>query len=187
MLGGYRLCVTAATARMTASMPDPGATLYFDTVSICNFFLADRLDLIERRYRKRTVITSEVMDEIAEGVAQGYAQLQSVARMVETGSFEISVPTAEDRKLYTALLQNLGPGDASVIACAKHRGGVAVTDDRVARSYCKEHGVRYTGTIGILKACCLSSMITSDEADDLLAAMIRHGFYSPVRRISGIL
>ncbi len=39
---------------------------------------------------------------------------------------------------------------------------------------------RYTGTIGILKACCQSSMINPDDADHLLANVIRHGFYSPV-------
>ena len=32
--------------------------------------------------------------------------------------------------------------------------GLVVTDDRAARNCCSERGVDFTGTIGILKACC---------------------------------
>ncbi len=168
-------------------MPEEKAPFFFDTVSISNFALADCLDLIAQRYGKRTLLTSEVMDEIEEGLVQGYTELRRVDGLVQEGRFRTTALSLEERRLYMAMLQNLGSGEASAIACAKHRDRVVVTDDRAARSSCQEHAVRFTGTIGILKACCAASMITPEEADDLLATMVKRGFYSPVRRISEIL
>ena len=126
-------------------MPDPGAAFYLDTVSICNFALANCLDLIEKRYGKRTTVTSEVMDEIAEGLVQGYAPLARVMQMLEEDRFQTTTLAVHERKLYAALLQNLGAGEASAIACAIRRGGTVVTDDRAARSACEEHSVPFTG------------------------------------------
>ncbi len=168
-------------------MPENTTPFFFDTVSISNFALAECLDLIARRYGKGTVLTSEVMDEIEEGLVKGYTKLRQVERLVQEGRFRITALSLEERRLYLAMLQNLGPGEASAIACARRRHGVVVTDDRAARSACEDHAVRFTGTIGILKACCTTSMITPEEADDLLTTMVKYGFYSPVRRISGIL
>jgi len=81
----------------------------------------------------------------------------------------------------------LGSGEASCIALAKHRGGVVVTDDLLARRICSLHGVQVSGTIGILKAMCIDTDISADAADALLANMVTVGYHSPVRRISDLL
>jgi len=62
-----------------------------------------------------------------------------------------------------------------------------VTDDLLARRTCTLHGVRVTGTFGILKAMCKDRHISSEAADALLADMVVKGFHSPVRRISDLL
>ena len=62
-----------------------------------------------------------------------------------------------------------------------------VTDDRAARACCTELGVVFTGTIGILKACCLQKVLDPDTADSILQSMIASGYRSPVGRVSDIL
>ncbi|MEW6753193.1 MAG: hypothetical protein AB1505_19775 [Candidatus Latescibacterota bacterium] len=150
-------------------MLEARAHLFFDTVSISNFALACRLDLIAARYAGRAHLTTEVLDEIAEGVAHGYSALLQVEPLIQAGALQATVLSAAERALYGRLLPGLGPGEASAVACARLRAGIAVTDDRAARACCAEHEVAFTGTIGILEA------------------MVRHGFYSPVRRISDLL
>lgn len=168
-------------------MPEPAALFFFDTVSLSNFALAERLDLLLGRYGTRAILTSEVLDEIAEGIAREYTALEPVDRLAAEGAFGRTSLRTEERPLYTALLRNLGPGEASAIASAKLRYGVVVTDDRAARACCLEHDVLVTGTIGILKALCREAVISSEEADGILDAMVTRGFYSPVRRISTLL
>ena len=81
----------------------------------------------------------------------------------------------------------LAPGEASCLAYAKIHDAVAVTDDRTDRECCGRHGVTFTGTIGIHKACCLDGTLSPEEADITLQAMIEAGFYSPVQCISGLI
>ncbi len=85
------------------------------------------------------------------------------------------------------LLRILGSGKASCIAYARGCGAIVVTDDKTARECCIERGVKYTGTIGILKACCLDGTLSLDDADNTLAAMIDSGYYAPVQRISDLM
>lgn len=62
-----------------------------------------------------------------------------------------------------------------------------VTDDRAARSSCLAHGVTFTGTIGVLKACCADGLPTAAKADEVLEARVDAGYDSPVGRISDLL
>jgi predicted nucleic acid-binding protein len=73
------------------------------------------------------------------------------------------------------------------VVCAVTRGGIVVTDDRAARERCAGKSIRFTGTIGILKACGLEHTLTPAAADAILEDMVAAGYHSPVRRISDLL
>jgi len=166
-------------------MPDPQGVLYFDTVTLSNFALTDSLPLLVSRYGRRLHITPEVLDEVLDGIVAGYSTLSVIEAAVNTGKFRLAGPlTLAERQIYRELLRILAPGEAACIACAKGRGGVVATDDRVARNCCLERGFRFTGTLGILKACCVDGTLSPEAADTLLLAMIKAGYHSPVHRIS---
>jgi predicted nucleic acid-binding protein len=168
-------------------MPEDVCRLFPDTVVWSNFALAGCPDLLLARYAARLVITGEVLDEICDGIAAGHGGLAVVRSLVTDGAVQEAVLTAAKRNLYVELLRVLGPGEASCIAAAAGTTAVVATDDRAARACCAEHKVPVTGTVGILKACCRDGVLTVDRADATLAAMVAHGFYSPVRRISDVL
>ena len=163
--------------------------LFFDTVTLSNFALARRVDLLVDRYGQQARITQEVRNEVLEGIVAGYPALRAIEvalqqeeRLSATGEL-----TAEERRVYRELLHSLAPGEASCVACAKVRGGTVVTDDRAARGCCGERDVRVTGTIGILKACVQDGTLAAEQADAILRSMIDAGYFSPVRRISDLL
>lgn len=70
---------------------------------------------------------------------------------------------------------------------AHNHNGVVVTDDQAARNQCKRINIPVTGTIGILKACALNTLVTIEEADDILRKMMLAGFYSPVKSMKDII
>ncbi|MBW1803887.1 MAG: hypothetical protein JRJ85_24540 [Deltaproteobacteria bacterium] len=84
-------------------------------------------------------------------------------------------------------ISHLGKGEASCIAVAREQKAVVATDDRTARKQCSLMKVRFTGTIGILKATLLKGQVTREQADNILLKMIQAGFYSPVRSIADII
>ncbi|MDP6523330.1 MAG: hypothetical protein QGH15_03825 [Kiritimatiellia bacterium] len=170
-------------------MPDRKSDYVFDTVSLSNFAMAGRLDLLVSRYGKLLKITREVLDEITDGVVAGYPQLHEVEELVSSNKFGVAKQRSSgaERDTYRELLRILGSGEASCIAYAKSCGAIVVTDDRTARECCIERNVKCTGTIGILKACCLSGGLSLDDADKALAFMINVGYYAPVQRISDLM
>jgi len=59
--------------------------------------------------------------------------------------------------------------------------------DERARQCCNELDIPFTGTIGILKACCIDATRSPEEADAILQSMINTGYYSSVQNISDLL
>jgi predicted nucleic acid-binding protein len=176
------------SVKRTLPVPETRRSYIFDTVSLSNFALVGRLDLLVSRYGKRAVITPEVYGEITDGVVAGYVALQAVEDAVSAQRITQGAPlsTASERHTYRDLLHMLAPGEASCLAHAASRGGTVVTDDRTARQYCAEHKIPVTGTIGILRACSIDGALSAAEADDILDAMIAAGSYSPVPRVSDL-
>lgn len=169
-------------------MPESGARYYLDTVTLSNFALSGRIDVLVARYGRRAIVPQQVLDEIADGIVTGYSDLRGVEAAVASGEFSSAEGfSAEEREFYRNLLRTLSPGEASCVTLARTRGGVVVTDDRTARRCCFDSGVPVTGTIGILKACAVDGTLSRQEADDVLQAMADAGYYSPVRRISAIV
>lgn len=166
-------------------MLDKQKTLFFDTVVLSNFALVEGgIDFLKARYGNRAAITFQVLEELAKASFAGWQRFEQFE--MKDGFQRISL-TEEEQILYLALLKNLGAGEASCIASAFHRKGVVVTDDRVARNFCKERSVLVSGTVGILKAAYLGNALDLEHADQMLSQMISHGFYSPIRKIADIL
>jgi predicted nucleic acid-binding protein len=170
-------------------MPKFTGNYFFDTVTLSNFALVGRLDLLVARYGKRAVLTPEVLDEVTDGVVAGYRALSAIESAVDDGAVGLSGPlvSAAERRTYRELLRNVAPGEASCIAHACEHGGIVVTDDHTARQCCRDRNVPTTGTIGILKAFCVDGTLAPQEADGILEAMIDAGYYSPVQRISSLI
>lgn len=158
-----------------------------DTVILSNFAYANATSLLVARYGKKLKVPEEVYQEIMNGIIEGYQSLQIILDTIDSKQLERIVLTSKEREKYFLLSGNLGNGESACIAAAMHRKGIVISDDRAARNACNEKGIPYTGTIGVLKACCLDKSLSISDADRMLKAMITNGFYSPVRTIRDIM
>ncbi len=165
----------------------PDRLWIFDSVTISNFSLAGRLDILQARYAHHLALTTQVVDEISRGVTSGRHDLEPILALVDNGIFRLLVLTNEERTTFGKLSNNLGQGEASTIAAALHRDATVVTDDRAARQATRDLALSLTGTIGILIACVRDSTVPAATADSVLESMVDAGFYSPVTRISDVL
>jgi predicted nucleic acid-binding protein len=163
----------------------PDRKWIFDTVTLSNFLLSELIFIIETRYSKRAVITTQVLDELSAGFIK-FPSLKTIDSLIENEIFSICKMSRNERKIYIELSGQLGKGEASSIAVANEQGLIVVTDDRLARRVCFQMGVAVTGTIGIIKAYLLDGAISVSQANDILQKMTDLGFYSSVRKIDDL-
>ncbi len=170
-------------------MRERGPNYFFDTVTLSNFALAGHFELLVTRYGQRAIVTPEVLNEVTDGVIAGYYALSEIEEAVDQEHVSRATPLSSttERQIYRELLRILAPGEASCIAYAKTPAAVVVTDDRAARQCCTERDIPFTGTIGILKACCIDATLSPEEANVILLSMIDAGYYSPVQNISDLI
>ena len=163
----------------------PDKKWIFDTVALSNFLLSESIFILEKRYRKRAILTWEVYDEITAGMRE-YPLLKDVDKLIDNNIFKLVSLSRKEHKNYLELIGHLGKGEASCIAFAHAHTAIVVTDDRTARKQCRSMKIPFTGTVGILKASKLDGQISLSQADEILLKMRNAGFYSPVRSISDI-
>lgn len=80
----------------------------------------------------------------------------------------------------------LDPGEAACIAVASSRGLLMLSDDWEARVLGRSMGLEVSGSLGALDRLVWKQILSLDEADELLAEMVRRGFRSPYRSLREI-
>lgn len=84
------------------------------------------------------------------------------------------------------LVRKIGSGESACIAAAEARDGFVLTDDLDARRLALASGLTVTGTLGVLERLIRKGALSLEEADHLLAEMIRQGYRSPISSIRSL-
>lgn len=169
-------------------MPD----YIFNTTVLSNFAAANRVQLLEQRYRDSAFTTIEISDELYKGTRAGYTYLdlalQQITRFNSQGWLRILTPESTlEHRLRLELGNRLDAGEASCLALAVSRDLIFATDDRAARRLATERGVEVTGTLGILLALVHQETLPLSEANAMLKAMIQRRYRSPIDRLDDLI
>jgi predicted nucleic acid-binding protein len=150
-----------------------------DTTVCSNFAQAGEAKLVQTAF---PVVGSPraVLDEIATGHDLGYLPA------VDWSFLEDLKLTEKEASRARELEATLGAGEAACIAIAEERDGLLLTDDRAARKAARAAGVRLSGTLGVLARLVDAGRLTIAEADELLGAMLRAGYRSPVSSLTDL-
>lgn len=84
--------------------------------------------------------------------------------------------TLDEIRCFTAWARRLGAeernlGEASVLAAAELRSGIAITDDRQATKVARAYGAEVHGTVWLLAAACRTGKQTEAGAGNLIDAL----------------
>jgi predicted nucleic acid-binding protein len=151
--------------------------LGFDSSILSAFARAERLDVLERIVSgHRCVVTRAVLDEIERGCSQ-YPALSDVAVLPWVAT--VSVDSLDELVAFAYYVRVLGAGDhdigeASILAWAETRSGIAVVDDNAAVTAARARGVMVRRSLGLLCHGLNRGILTMDGAralvDDLRGA-----------------
>lgn len=161
--------------------------IIFDCCVLSNFALTDTLWIIEKLYNTETCLTDLVKVEILRGIQNRHEKLEAINIAAKNGWIkEVFVQRKPEKQLFEKLSVSLGAGEASSIAVAKTRGIVFASDDKAARNEAELLGVLLTGTIGILLKASKKKIISLQQGNQILKAMIRNGFYCPIKSLPDV-
>ena len=150
-----------------------------DTTLLSNFARIGRLDLL-MTILPEAMTTPQVLAELGKGEAAGWLP-ESDWEWLEV----VTLP-AKEQAHFEKMREVLGDGEASCLAVARERNGTLITDDRDARRYARRLGVAISGTLGVLALSVRRRILTLPEADSVLQAMIKQGYYSPANSLTDI-
>jgi len=162
--------------------------IIFDNCVLSNFALSNSIETLKKMYSGTASISDFVAAENMKGIVQGHEGLTGIRQaLIEGWLKEITLKGRVEKRLFDSLSVSMGLGEASSMAVARTRNYVFACDDKAARREAGLLGIRLTGTVGILVKAVRGKIMNVRKADELLKAMMRNGFYSPVVSVREVL
>ncbi|GAA3449722.1 hypothetical protein [Dactylosporangium matsuzakiense] len=161
---------------------DARPSLFFDSMCLSGFSGADRLDVLRDLLVDRDCWTTAVVrSELDDGAGKHPHLRQALA----IDWMQIATLDAlDDLRTFVKWAERLGSGqhglgEASVLAAAELRGGVAITDDRDAVKVARKHRAEVHGTIWLLAELCKDGKLNEGTAGGLIDALRAEGMRLP--------
>jgi predicted nucleic acid-binding protein len=149
-----------------------------DTTILTNFALVGLTSILRDLWGDRGATTKEVLEEYAAGVETGKLPHEEWTHKLKTITL-----SPEEQVLGINMFPKHGKGERSCLAVAIARGAILATDDQLARRAALSHAIELIGTIGILKTCVQSRLLSRIDAQRKLEEMIAAGYYSPILKL----
>jgi predicted nucleic acid-binding protein len=154
----------------------------FDTMILSSFACAERLDVLSDLMLGHECWTTTVV--LAE-LRRGADKHPLLVDAINLEWLQVANLDALDQlSCFVKWAGRLGSqerdlGEASVLAAADLRNGVAVTDDREATKVGRRHGAEVHGTIWILAGACRAGKLTRTGAGSIVDALAAVGARLP--------
>ena len=134
-----------------------------DASCILAFSSANRMELLLAILEKHEILlTEQVFHEVKSCNPVELHKLIAKAKRIEADSGN-------------ADQQGLHLGEASVINAAKQTAGLAVLDDRRARSVAEKEGINFTGTAALLRKAIEKKLLSHPQAKEAVQDLCTNG------------
>lgn len=143
-----------------------------DNTVLSNFAVIGRIKLLHDILKHDAFTTKEVKTEF---------RYKPSFREIEI-EFDIVDTPADDLKDFERVLQFTGPkglhsGEIScILSVIDEKADTILTDDFLARKYCKREGIKVHGTVFVLAIAVKEEILTLDQAEDILNEMKEKGY-----------
>jgi predicted nucleic acid-binding protein len=137
-----------------------------DSSTLSNFARAGYLKLLKKLFHAGLLTTSDVIEEIKRG-SEKYPELRTILNEQNLWLKVVDELTEEEQSLIRNLRithEEFEEGaDASLLAVAKERNLVLITDDKYLKKVAEQEDVKVVGTVEILEKAINIGLIRSVE------------------------
>ncbi len=155
--------------------------LVFDATPIIYIIRASSSQSL-RKLSGAKFLAQAVFDELLRGEALGRPEASLIRELVQETVLAVSTPSGVElvgRLVRLAVESEMKPlhrGEADAIALAKERGGIVISDDRVARAVAKLIHVDLHGTGYLVGRMYQEDLLTKGEAARKIGEMRKAGW-----------
>ncbi|MCP4401553.1 MAG: DUF3368 domain-containing protein [bacterium] len=153
-----------------------------DNTVLSNFAVVHGEDWLRDIVAGVLFIPQEVLDELAVGESRNTIPARDWSWIQV-----LPLESEEEHLSFLTLRERFGDGESACLSLAIHRHKSILTDDLDVRKYAQRIGIPVSGTIGVLVRGVRQSVFSLETANDLLARMIEHGYYSPFQTLDSLL
>ena len=148
-----------------------------DSSTLSNFARAGYLNLLKTLFHAGLLTTSDVIEEIERG-SEKYPELRTVLNELNLWLKVVDELTEEEQSLIRSLRithKEFEEGaDSSLLAVAKERNLMLITDDKYLKKIAEQEGVKVVGTAEILEEAINKGLIRSVEELKQIAIDMEH-------------
>ena len=134
------------------------------------------IDIISNLKADKITPTSVKHEVVDRGRARGAPEAEALSRLFDGKVIRLMQPKDESFLKSLFAIRGLAIADAEVLALAKEQRGIAIIDDKLARSVAKVHSIPYSGTAYILISAVEENLISKKQAKNSLDEMIAQGW-----------
>ena len=151
-------------------------------MELIHFALAERLDVFRDLVLDKECWTTRVV--LAE-LRRGTPDRPGLGAAVDADWLSIAeLDTYAEISCFAVWVRRIGAGErdlgeASVLAAAQLRGGIAITDDREAVRVGRAYGANVHGTVWLLAGACRDGKLVEAAAGNLIDALRATGLRLP--------
>jgi predicted nucleic acid-binding protein len=149
----------------------------FDATPLIYLAKAERLALVLEQLDECCTTDAVYEEVVTRGVEEGHPDARRIERAVKDGSLRV-VPVDETPTLERLQgNENFSTADATVLALAVDRSGVAVVDERYGRTVANAEDIETRGTVYLVLRLLRDDRISASEARDTIDQMVDAGWY----------
>jgi predicted nucleic acid-binding protein len=162
---------------------------------VINLNATARASKIIRALPYRVAVTDNALAELTRGARNGYDDAERLQSLINRGMVDLVRLGDTGRSVYAALvegtaLRTLDDGEAATIGYACEVGGIALVDERKARSICRDQfpALRVLSTVDILMHEMVAAALGPDgQADAIISALIGARMRVPKERLTALV
>ena len=145
-----------------------------DNSTLSNFARSGHLDLLQKIFPCGVWTTAEVIAELERGVAK-YPQLQQLLNAQGSWLKVVGRLNEQELQIQGQLMERYPSirrgADSSVLAVAKSRNWLVLTDDEAMAKVAQREGIKVLGTAEILKLARQRGFLTFSQSQQVKADM----------------
>lgn len=149
----------------------------FDATPLIYLAKSERLALVLERLDECCTTEAVYEEVVTRGIEEGHPDARRIERAVEDGSLDVLPVDKAPILKRLRRNENLSNADATVLALAADRSGVAVMDERYGRTVASTEGIETRRTAYLVLRLLRDDDISASEARDAIDEMIDVGWY----------
>lgn len=161
--------------------------ILLDADVIIHFYKADRLSVLQELYKGRLLVLDLVLEELMRNKTIA-PHVENFLRFKVIQEYRFPSEDEEILKEYALLSRTKGKGESACMAVCRYQNNILASSNlKDIKPYCEQYGIAYLTTMDILAIAQKKGLMSLEECDDSIKAILSKQSKLPYDNLSDYL